>query len=314
MRRVLILLAIPFLAGCVFQSPRDLVTPAAAGEPQYVGLRLDRLGTYRARFTMSFEGQSTWWYRVDLMSDGVIKAYELSMEGLPQSRDPGDVKLVDANGVLTLQGDATAGECWRFPASANRSREPLTPDGVIQPARIATDLKDAGRETILGRTAERYTLDRSLRPEFSRADISIWLDSATGAVLRYQFTLEGSDPLFDAGEGTLSGEFDVLDLRAVTIDPIEGCESEFPVPDDGWDIYLLSDYVGYRTGLSPDELVEFMLQSLGRQGWQQAADTEAIPGTAALSFRRGATALEIFIQSEAEWTKVEIFQAPVSEP
>jgi hypothetical protein len=314
MRRFLILLAIPFLAGCVFQSPQDLVTPAATGEPQYVGLRLDRHGTYRARFTMSFEGQSTWWYRVDLMSDGVIKAYELSMEGLPQSRDPGDVKLIDANGVLTLQGEATAGECWRFPASANRSREPLTPDGIIQPERIATGLKRAGQETVLGRTAERYRFERSLKPEFPRADISIWLDSASGGVLRYQFTLEGSDPLFGAGEGTLTGEFEILDLRAVTIDPIEGCESEFPVPDDAWDIYLLSDFVGYRTGLSPDELVDFMLQSLGGQGWQQAADTAAIPGTAALSLRRGATVLEIFIQSEGQWTKVEIFQAPVSGP
>ena len=314
MRRFIVMLTIPFLAGCIFQSPRDLVTPAAKGELSYNGLQLEGFGTYRARFTMSFEGDSDWWYQVNISSDGDLKEFELSIEGVPESKDPGDVRVIEAKGVYTLQGEATEGDCWRFPAGADRQPEPLTPDAIIRPDAIRTELKDAGTDRVLGRSADRLKSDGGLEPEFSRSEISIWIDRATGSVLRYQFQLEGPDPLFDGGEGRLTGDFEVVDLRRVKIDPIEGCESEFPLPDDASELYLLPDFVGYRTQLSPEEMVDFLVGSIEKIGWQLASDTDAIPGTATLSFYRGKTALEIFVQSEGTWTRVEFYLAPLSSP
>jgi hypothetical protein len=314
MRRFMTFLSMLFLAGCVFQSPRDLVTPAAATDSMYRGLQLEAFGAYHARFTMSFEGESEWWYQVNLASDGESKEYSLSLEGLPPSADPGDVRVIETNGVYTLRGEATEGSCWRFPASEHFQSEPLTPDDIIKPGWISPELTDKGLEKNLGRSTNLYTFDDRLGSEFSRAEISIWIDRVTGGVLRYSFQLKGTDPLFNFGAGTLSGDFTVLDLEADPIEPIEGCESELPLPEDASELSLLSDFVGYRTGLSPEDLTNFLVPSLRQLGWQQAGDTDAIPGTATLTFVQDAQTLEVFIEADSEWTQVRIFQAPLSSP
>jgi hypothetical protein len=61
-------------------------------------------------------------------------------------------------------------------------------------------------------------------------------------------------------------------------------------------------------------VAEFLLQALPQQGWEPAEDSESIPGTAALSFQRGETALEVFIQAMDDGTEVRMFQASINEP
>jgi hypothetical protein len=314
MKRFVFLLIFAMLAGCVFSNPSDLVTPAASDAQDYRGLQLEKLGEYRARFTMSFEGSSGWWYQALLSSDGDQNELQLSLEGLPPSKDPGDVRSVEANGMVKLQGEATGGKCWVFPAADRASVEPLTPDDIIAPASIATELEKTGSGKILGRSADQFTFMHALPPDFSNAELKLWLDSATGAVLRYEIQLSGEDPVFNSGRGTLTGEFEILELGSIVIEPIPGCSSELPLTDDARDLYLLDDFVAYRTRLSAEEVVDFLLKSLPPQGWQEAADTDTIPGTAALSFQRGETALEVFIQAEDTLTEVRFFLAPVPGP
>jgi hypothetical protein len=310
MRRAVCLPIFLILAGCVFSSPQDLVTPAAGGGPNYRGLQLEELGEYQAIFTMSFEGPSDWWYQVQLASDGDQNEFRLSLEGVPPFKDPGDVRSVEADGVFRLQGEATEGRCWMVPAAEQASVKPLMPDDIISPESVAKYLSEAGSTEILGRTADQFASASALPPEFSQADLALWLDRETGAVLRYEFQLSGADPVFNTGRGTLTGEFEILGLGPVIIEPISGCSTDLPLTDDARDLYLLEDYVAFRTKLSADEVLDFMLKSLPAKGWRQAADTDTIPGTAALSFHRGNTALEIFIQTEDTLTEVRIFLAP----
>lgn len=314
MRRILFVFLIPLLASCALQSPEDLITPAADKGILYRGMQLENLGTYQARFTMSYEGSSDWWYQVLLSSDGERTAFNLSIEGIDEALDPGDVRIVKQDGVTTLKGEATEGICWQVPDDASSKVEALSPDDILPPDLITADLISAGGDTILGRRVDHYTLNQSLAPDFSHAEVDIWLEKATGYVLRYNFQLEGEDPIYNMGSGELTGEFEVLDLGSIVVEPLLGCGTDLPLPDDASELYLLPDLVRFQTQLAPDQVVEFMLRTLAQQGWQQAEDTESIPGTTALSFRRGEAVLEVFIQSLEQSTEVRIFQASVPEP
>ncbi|MFN2148996.1 MAG: hypothetical protein ACK2T2_11430 [Anaerolineales bacterium] len=314
MRRILILCMVLLVTGCGFQSPNDLITPAADPEARYRGLQLENLGVYQAHLTMSFDGASDWWYQVLLASDGEKKSFDLSIEGLDADRDPGDVRIIEQDGVYTLQGEATEGACWQFPAGEDYVVDTLSPDDILPPDRISSALANAGSDTFLGRSVYHLSLVLNLEPDFTHAEVDIWREKRSGSVLRYEFQLDGEDPLFNAGKGTLFGDFSVLELGSVTIEPLSGCGTNLPLPNDARAVYLLSDLVRYTTNLTPDQVAEFLLQTLPQQGWEPAEDSESIPGTAALSFQRGETALEVFIQAMDDGTEVRMFQASINEP
>jgi len=312
MRRLIMWSVVLLLAGCVFQSPQDLITPAASSAPPYYGLQLEALGSYSAEFTVSFEGDSNWWYHTTLAVAGGQQEFDIELEGLPPAQNPGDVRVVESQGVRWLKGQATDGICWRVPAREPVRMRALMPDNFVPSARLATLEGAESQDVVLGRQVERTHYVGNLEPEYSRVDIMLWTDRLTGSVLRYRFQLDGTDPVFGAGDGTLTGDFEVVSLEGVTIPPIEGCDSPFPLPDDAEDLYLLADFVGYRTHLSDSEIEAFLARTLAAQGWKPAADTEAIPGTSAMSFMRGNVLLEVFLQNQGLWTEVRIFQAPGS--
>lgn len=312
MRRAIVLLLVLLLSGCIFQSPQDLITPAASSAPRYTGLQLEALGSYSAEFTASFEGESNWWYHATLAAAGGQQEFDIELEGLPPAQDAGDVRVVEAQGVRWLKGQATDGACWRVPAGEPARMRALMPDDFLAAASLASLDTTENPDVVLGRQTVRVQYTGNLEPAYSRVDVTLWTDALTGSVLRYQFRLVGADPVFGAGEGTLTGDFEVVSLEGVTIPPIEGCDSPFPLPEDAEDLYLLADYVGYRTRLTEGDLVAFLASTLAAQGWEPAADTEAIPGTSAMSFRRGDVLLEVFLQNQGPWTEVRIFQAPAS--
>lgn len=238
--------------------------PANLGQ---LKMNLNQLGPFHARFVLEFEGQKPWVYQVDTRSDGTNIEYQLSVQGLDEKLDLGDVRLVNSFGHNFMSGSGTGDICFQFPDSFETETLFLGPTEFIHLSELSSLPEESGRETILGREATHYTSP----PEFHRGwqDVSVafWFDSQTEAVLKYEFFASGNDPLYYQGQGKLHGVFEVLEIGPQQIQAIPNCVIDFPIPDGAADLIRFPGLIAFNTTLHPAALDEFYTRALGRDGW-----------------------------------------------
>jgi hypothetical protein len=232
-----------------------------------LGMSLDALGPFQATFTITFNGKTDWVYQVVTRYDGEQVEYSLHIEGLDPALNPGDVRLVNSGGINRMVGPGTDGACVQFPDSFETVALFITPIDLIEPEDFSDEWLEAGLESVAGRDSETFSVAQSSFLGWDDVTVTYAVDSETGAILSFTFEARGADPLFDTGDGRISGEFVVTEIGPQEIDAVEGCEVGFPLPDDATDLVMFPGMIAFKTMLGPVKLDKFFNQRLVPLGW-----------------------------------------------
>lgn len=271
-------------------------------------MQLEALGSFEASFVMRFEGESNWTYSVVTRFDGEAFEYALAMTGLNSRQDPGDIRLVYADGSSQMAGEGTDGLCAQFPDSFDSGVRFLGPTDVVDTAMFGGEPDEEDGEEIAGLETQGYSLGGEDVGGWQAADILFWLDGESGAVMRYEFELVGEDPVFGAGEGTLVGAFIVEDVGAQEIEPVLECVIDLPMPDDASEILQLPGLVVYETSMTVEELGVYYHEVLIEAGWLRLALPQTgKSGEMVIDYITDTLTLDINIEPLGAGAKVEMY-------
>jgi hypothetical protein len=304
---LLIALWVMAASACSSTPPPPTAPPAPpAGPPPYTGLHLETLGQFQAVFEVQFHGTFDWSYRLETRADGHAVEYRLHLDGLNASVNPGDVRLVSQDNVSRMLGPGTDNECVVFPSDLPQGPTFLSPDDLVPPAAVNGSLEPEQIEILIGVDTIHYTVATQALGEWSNAQMEFWRDESTGAVLRHEIQGSGTDPYFGAGAGTVAGHFVVNQIGPQTIEPIDGCGIDLPLPADNTRLVKLPGLIGFESASSPEQVSAFFQAELPASGWAAAEEPQTSEGVIVLSYLREQQTLEINIEPRASGAHVEL--------
>ncbi len=143
----------------------------------------------------------------------------------------------------------------------------MGPTEFIHLKEFSTLPEEAGNETILGMDVVHYTTSAPNHLGWQDVTVSFWVEPQSQAVLKYEFTAQGRDPLYGKGEGRFHGLFEVLEIGQQDINAVPDCVIEFPLPEDAENIIRFPGLLSFTTSLGPNRLNKFYLQVLEPRGW-----------------------------------------------
>ena len=308
MRRILFPVLIAALSvACSLLPTREPSSDGDGGIEAYAGLGLDVFPGYEARFELRFDGTYTWRYRLETTADGQATAQQLHLEGLSEAQDPGDIRAVLEPERISLRGPGTDDECLFFPADPDAGLSFLTPDDLLEPAAFDGAPTPLGSGDVAGRDATQYALSQTSLNGWTDVEVDMWLDDITGAVLRYELSARGADPLFDAGHGLLTGEFVVEDVGSQDTEPIAGCEIDLPLPPEAERITKLPGLISFEADTSSAAMVVYYEAELADEGWEVLAEPQTGADATLLSYHRGDETLDIIIEVQVDGVHVELW-------
>jgi hypothetical protein len=234
-------------------------------------MSLAELGPFRSIFYLTFNGKQDWVYQVETRYDGALTEYSLHIEGLESSKNPGDIRLVNSNGINKMIGPGTDNVCMQFPDEMPTGALFLSPVDLVNPDALIQDWQIQENQLYLGRQTSRYTTAQDYYYGWEDVEVTFNIDSQSGAMLNYIFDTVGKDPLYDYGGGEIHGEFSVVEIGPQKILPVEGCEIPIPIPEDAYEIIILPGVFSYKSSLGPVKTDQFLTQELLPQGWGREA-------------------------------------------
>lgn len=278
--------------------------------PTYTRLNQAGLGAYASNLEISMAGVYNWSYSLSTKYDGSQTEYVLHIEGVVASIDPGDVRLV-TDGITSRMETLTEGgeTCVQFPPDYVDAPAFLTPEHLLNPQIAASELRFVGNSNMLNREVVQFKTDNTTLGNWPNADLTVWLDQETGALMEFEISAERRDPLFSAGLGTMTAVYSVTEIGPQTIDPIVGCEMDFPVMTDATEYVFISNVVSYQTASSFEIVKEFYQTSMTGLGWELQSDQIITPvaGVEIIDFIRGDEAVTINLESISSGTKVTLY-------
>ncbi|MDH5507708.1 MAG: hypothetical protein OEZ02_10855 [Anaerolineae bacterium] len=272
------------------------------------GLSLAELGAFEATFKVTFMGAYDWSYTLVTRSDGQAMEYQLHIAGVSGEQNPGDVRLVSDNGINRMRGPGTDDVCVQFPDSFDSGVLFLTPANFVFLEGLTEAPASAGTENIAGLETNAFEVEQKALDAWENIKISYWEDAASGATLRYDFSAEGPDPVYDAGNGSIVGHFEVNAIGAQTIKPIEDCELGLPVPDNVRQLLKLPGLISFEVSITPEQVRDYYHSALLDAGWQRATLPQTSPtGDVVVTYLNATEKLQLNIEKLDTGSKVEIY-------
>lgn len=274
--------------------------------PSYQGLNSNALGPHRARFELSFSGDPSWGYTLTTRVGEGATERSVQVQGVADARNPGQVRMVTSGGESRMKGPGTNQACLRVPSDMELNVTFLSPDDVIPPEAINEPLVPMGEATVAGRAAQHVAIVQSELDRWQDVRLGLWLDRETQSVLRYELAGAGWDPFFQAGFGELDGRYEVVEIGPQSIEPIEGCEVEVPLPEGAADLVRLPGLVAFEVDLELEQVVSFYREAMPEAGWQSLVEEERSSGAVVLTYLREAERIEVMVRSMGDRTRVEL--------
>jgi hypothetical protein len=304
MRKLMILFVV-LLAACA--GGPEAPAPAEETIAWYTGMQQENLGGYHATFVMEFTGEQRWTYRLDTRSDGRAMEHMLHVEGLNDRVSPGDVRLVSRDGISRMNGTGTDGHCVQFPSHLSLGPAFLNPDDLVSPALVGS-LLTGGTESVVGGTeTNHFSAAQPMLDGWSNAQVDLWWDPDALAILQYDLSLSGRDPMFEAGIGQLTARYQVVEIGEQIIEPVPGCNIDLPIPNTAVDIIKMPGMVAFQSTGAPQELVAYYQQALPGEGWSARNDPLQGPDSTVLLYGQGERTLEVNIKTGVQGVTVELF-------
>jgi hypothetical protein len=206
-----------------------------------------------------------------------------------------------------MTGPGADNECYKFPSDLDLGFSFLTPDSLLLPQKVTALLSSEGMEELVGIQTTHYVAKAETLGAFSDLRIDLWLSEEKVAVA-YNLELVGEDPIFDAGEGNLSANFVVNEIASQEIEPVTGCEINFPLPGDAVQVVRFPQMVSYETNAAPEYIVNYYQTYLLDEGW--VVDDPLIDTDTGfqMSFGRGDEVVILILTVEGESVKVQILE------
>ena len=290
----LILLAAFLATGCGASSqsenPQDRLT----------GLTREGFDAYSSTFTVQFDGPTDWVYRLQLRKSASQREYNLHIEGVDRSFNPGDVRMVTDGATTWMSGAGTDNTCVQFPNNTGMDPEFILPETLTPMDQLVSLLKYVKDEPILAKTGEHWNGSGLTIGNWQNASVDVWIEKSGQTLLRWNLQASGDDPFFGAGAGTLKASYEVSDLSAPTIEPVTGCEIAVPLPDSAVKVVRLPGIASFETSASSKDIQTFYQTILPQEDWAEAEPPVQAAGVMALSYRRGAETVLIQIRSIEE--------------
>jgi hypothetical protein len=274
----------------------------------YGGLGLEALDAYRASFEINFAGDRGWRYVLETRRDGDALEYRLHLEGVGEAANPGDVRAVTQGDSVRLTGPGTEGECFMFPSDLDVGPTWLTPDDLLRPGLVAPLLERVDDAALGGQPATRAALQADRLGSWTSVQVTVWQATNTSAVLGYDMLMTGPDPFFEAGEGLLAGRFRVEEIGPQPIEPVAGCEIDWPLPAGAARLVRLPGLAAFDSALTPDEVAAFYQDRLPGLGWQPVAEPARAGSALVLSYGQGALEVAINLEATASGTHAELIR------
>ena len=303
---VIAALALSMTAGCSL-SPSP-PTPTAAPTLDFSGLGPVPFDHYMARFTLEFSGDPAWRYQLTTRRAAEIVERHLAIDGVEDTRNPGEVRMVTQDGVTRMRGEGTEDRCLRFPESMGVNVTLLAPDDILPPEDFREDFVLLGGEQVGGFDTNHYAMQQSELDGWQQVQIGIWQAAAGSAVIQYELEALGWDPYFGAGWGELTGRYELLEVGQQTIKPIEGCQVDLPLPEEVRELVVLPEVIAFGSPQPVDELAAFYRESLEGDGWRALDQEERSSGAVVLSYLRDGERLRITIRRFNENSQVELLR------
>jgi hypothetical protein len=295
------------LAGCSLGAgPASATAPASA---KYEGMTAIPFDQYATRFTLEFEGETSWQYQLTTRRSGELLERELAIQGVDDTtRAPGDVRLVTSQGVTRMRGTGTKESCLQFPQAMSINVTLLSPDEVMPPDDFAQPLLLLGQEKVTGFQANHFVLRQDELDGWQQVELSIWISEVGDTVVRHEFQAEGWDPYFGAGYGQLNGDYEVVEVGQQQIEPIEGCQLELPLPDSAMNLVVLPEIISYSSEEGVEDIAAYYQQQLSEAGWRPLEQEDRSSGAVLLRYFKGGQQLLVSIRRFQDVTQVELFR------
>ena len=234
---------------------------------QYSGLSNQAPDAYQVMFIIEYTGSEyEWEYQLTTRKNNEITEYYFYMEGIEGDLNPGAVRLVTDGDSSWMIGPGTDELCFRFPNSLELGPAFLTPDNFFDPEYTNQTLIEAGFETTLGQETTHYSVKEGQLTDWTDLSIDLWATDA-GVILKYLGNAMGEDPLFNAGYGFFNFSYIISEIGEQVIEPILGCEIDYPVPENIRNITRFPGLVSFDSEDQVNDLVDFYLQSMKNRCW-----------------------------------------------
>ena len=230
-------------------------------------MSLAALGSFAASFELKFEGSTNWLYQVDTRYDGKRTEYALHIEGVDSAQNPGDIRLVNVNGINRMRGAGTEDFCLQFPDEMETGLLFLTPVDFIDLQAFSTEWIQQGTQTVADLPTTLYQAQREDYRGWDNVKVEYAVEEESQAILAFYFEASGPDPLFGYGDGKITGLFTVSQIGYQEIKQVGGCKTDVPLPDDAANIIFLPGVTSYQTSLGPAKLSKFFEDQLLTKGW-----------------------------------------------
>lgn len=298
------LILVFFLAACSSDVTETLQKPGSTGTPDprpslWSAANHDLLGSYSSTFRIQFNGPYPWKYTLGTRKTAGTSENSLHIEGLDKARNPGDIRTVTDKQTTWMIGEGTDKECVQFPNNQGMDPKWITPESMVSPREVSSNLKLVGEEKFAGRDSLHYVGSAARVDVWKDARFELWLDKATQALLKLEFLAAGDDEFFWTGSGTLYAVYTVDGLNPGKIEPVADCGLSVPLPDTASRLVRLPGMASFESKARMDDIRAFYQDRLPKDHWKEEAAPAQSSSAIVLSYQRNAERVEIHIEPVA---------------
>jgi hypothetical protein len=281
-----------------------------------VSAGLGGLNSYRASFSMTFEGKedgqpksSTMAFTEEFVKDPPAKRTSVTgfgamLGGTPTSEpSSGAIESIEVGGKQYSKiGDI----CSQVTAdSGPQANTMMDPNSIIGGVRGA---QRVGNETVNGVPTVHYKLDVTGLETlgYLNGDGDVWVAEPGNYVVKYTFQATGKDKFFGSSgtEGTIKWVYEVRDVnQPINIQPPADCggaAEDIPMMDDAQDQAAFGGMSTYSTPSKFEDVVAFYEKEMKAKGWTETEDSGmSTEGMSMKSYSKDGRTVQIVITADS---------------
>lgn len=249
---------------------------------------LATLKSYRATFTMAFEGteddkpvQWTFEMKMEATKDPIASRLSYMGSGTEDASKLSGFEIVQVGDMQYIKFGEGVGNCIASSAGEQTSEvgELFRPDDIL--GGLSNARRAGPDQTINGVRARHYTFDEKGLvglTGLTRAQGEVWVAVDGNYVVKYTLTAEGRDVLFGKPntEGKLTWTYEVTDInQAIEITPPADCQGpaeDIPLMADATEKSTVGSMIMYKTASSFKEVVDFYQTEMPKNGWKASGE------------------------------------------
>jgi len=286
---------------------------------------LGELNSYKAAFTMTFEGKdngqpktSTLAFTEEFIKDPPAKRTVVTGLGGMLGGDTGTPVPGQSTGIESIEvggkqyskmGDICAQVTAESGPQANTMMDPNSIIGGVRGA------QRVGNETVNGVPTVHYKLDVSSLATvgYLNGNGDVWVADPGNYVVKYVFQATGTDKFLggsSTSEGTVKWDYEVSDVnQPIEIKAPENCggaAEDIPMMADATDQAAFGGTSTYSTPSKFEDVVAFYEKEMKAKGWAEKEGGMSAEGVSMKSYTKDGRTVQVMITADASSGKTSV--------